>query len=266
MSTHIHPTAIIESGAELGEGVFVGPYSIVGANVSLGDHARLESHVVVTGRTKVGGGTHMFPFASIGHRPQDLKYHGEPSTLEIGCNTTIREYVTVQPGTEHGGMHTKVGDGCLLMASAHVAHDCQIGDHVILGNNAMIAGHCTIEDHVIVSGGSGMHQFVRIGEHAFIGGMTGVGGDVIPFGMVIGNRGWLNGLNVVGLRRRGFDREEIRTISKAYRLLFASEGTLAERIEDVDKMFNESPSVQKVMEFIHAGKDRTLCLPREIDV
>ncbi len=261
MSTTIHPSAVVEQGAQLGEGVSIGPFCHVGENVQLGDHTKLESHVVVAGRTTIGAGCHLFPFASIGHRPQDLKYHGEPSRLEIGNNTTLREYVTVQPGTEHGGMLTKVGDGCLLMASAHVAHDCAIGNSVILGNNAMIAGHCTLEDHVIVSGGSGAHQFVRIGEHAFIGGMTGVGSDVIPYGMVIGNRGWLSGLNIVGLRRRGFDRDEIHTIRQAYRLMFSDEGTLAERIDDVAKMFPDSPSVQRVIEFIRSDSDRTLCLP-----
>lgn len=265
MSTTIHPSALVEPGAELGEGVSIGPFCHVGADVKLGDHSKLESHVVIAGRTTIGGGAHMFPFASIGHRPQDLKYHGEPSTLEIGSHAMIREYVTVQPGTEHGGMITKVGDHCLLMASSHVAHDCHIGNHVILGNNVMIAGHCTVEDHVIVSGGSGAHQFVRIGEHAFIGGMTGVENDVIPYGMVIGNRGWLTGLNIVGLRRRGFDREEVHTIRKAYRLLFSDEGTLAERVDDVAKMFPESPSVQRVIDFIRSRSDRALCLPHSAD-
>lgn len=265
MTTSVHPSSIIEPGAQLGHGVTIGPFCHVGADVSLGDHVKLESHVVVAGRTSIGAGGHLFPFASIGHRPQDLKYHGEPSTLEIGINAMIREYVTVQPGTEHGGMVTKVGDNCLLMASAHVAHDCKVGNQVILGNNVMIAGHCTIEDHVIVSGGSGAHQYVSIGEHAFIGGMTGVGADVIPFGMVIGNRGWLNGLNIVGLRRRGFDREEIHDIRKAYRLLFSSEGTLAERVEDVAKMFPDSASVQRVVAFINSRSDRSLCLPAQVE-
>lgn len=265
MSTTIHPSALVETGAELGEGVSIGPFCHVGSEVKLGDHTKLESHVVVAGRTTIGGGGHLFPFASIGHRPQDLKYHGEPSTLEIGSHAMIREYVTVQPGTEHGGMITKVGDHCLLMASSHMAHDCHVGNHVILGNNVMIAGHCTVEDHVIVSGGSGAHQFVRIGEHAFIGGMTGVENDVIPYGMVIGNRGWLTGLNIVGLRRRGFDREEVHTIRKAYRLLFSDEGTLAERVDDVAKMFPESPSVQRVIDFIRSRSDRSLCLPHTAD-
>lgn len=265
MSTHIHPSALVEEGAQLGEGVTIGAFCHVGAQVELGDHVKLESHVVVAGRTKIGAGGHLFPFASIGHRPQDLKYHGEPSTLEIGTHAMIREYVTVQPGTEHGGMVTKVGDHCLLMASSHVAHDCHVGNHVILGNNAMIAGHCLIEDHVIVSGGSGAHQYVRIGEHAFIGGMTGIENDVIPFGMVIGNRGWLNGLNVIGLRRRGFNREEIHTVRKAYQLLFANEGTLAERVDDVAKMFPDSDSVQRVIAFIKARSDRALCLPDKLD-
>ncbi len=265
MSTTIHPSALVDEGAELGEGVTIGPFCHVGSQVKLGDHTKLESHVVVAGRTTVGAGCHIFPFASIGHRPQDLKYHGEPSTLEIGANTTMREYVTVQPGTEHGGMITRVGEQCLLMASAHVAHDCQVGNQVILGNNVMMAGHCTVEDHVIVSGGSAAHQFVRIGEHAFVGGLTGVENDVIPYGMIIGNRGNLSGLNIVGLRRRGFDRDEIHTIRQAYRLLFSDEGTLAERVEDVSKMFPDSPSVKRVIDFIRSRSDRALCLPHSGD-
>lgn len=265
MSTTIHPSALVEEGAELGEGVSIGPFCHVGSNVKLGDHTKLESHVVVAGRTTIGAGCHIFPFASIGHRPQDLKYHGEPSTLEIGANTTMREYVTVQPGTEHGGMITKVGEQCLLMASAHVAHDCNIGNQVILGNNVMMAGHCTVESHVIVSGGSAAHQFVRIGEHAFVGGLTGVENDVIPYGMVIGNRAALNGLNIVGLRRRGFNRDEVHTIRQAYRLLFSDEGTLAERVDDVAQMFPDSPSVKRVIDFIRSRSDRALCLPHSGD-
>ncbi|MFN3169126.1 MAG: acyl-ACP--UDP-N-acetylglucosamine O-acyltransferase [Hyphomicrobiales bacterium] len=265
MSTTIHPSALVEEGAELGEGVSIGPFCHVGSNVKLGDHTKLESHVVIAGRTTVGAGCHIFPFASIGHRPQDLKYHGEPSTLEIGANTTMREYVTVQPGTEHGGMITKVGEQCLLMASAHVAHDCNIGNQVILGNNVMMAGHCTVESHVIVSGGSAAHQFVRIGEHAFVGGLTGVENDVIPYGMVIGNRAALNGLNIVGLRRRGFNRDEVHTIRQAYRLLFSDEGTLAERVDDVAQMFPDSPSVKRVIDFIRSRSDRALCLPHSGD-
>lgn len=265
MSTTIHPSALVDEGAELGEGVTIGPFCHVGSQVKLGDHTKLESHVVVAGCTTIGAGCHIFPFASIGHRPQDLKYHGEPSTLEIGANTTMREYVTVQPGTEHGGMITRVGEQCLLMASAHVAHDCQVGNQVILGNNVMMAGHCTVEDHVIVSGGSAAHQFVRIGEHAFVGGLTGVENDVIPYGMIIGNRGSLSGLNIVGLRRRGFDRDEIHTIRQAYRLLFSDEGTLAERVEDVSKMFPDSPSVKRVIDFIRSRSDRALCLPHSGD-
>jgi UDP-N-acetylglucosamine acyltransferase len=265
LSTTIHSTALVEDGAQLGEGVSIGPFCHVGGDVVLGDHTKLESHVVVAGRTTIGAGCHLFPFASIGHRPQDLKYHGEPSTLEIGNNTTMREYVTVQPGTEHGGMITKVGEHCLLMASAHVAHDCTIGDQVILGNNVMMAGHCTVENHVIVSGGSAAHQYVRIGEHAFVGGLSGVENDVIPYGMVVGNRASLNGLNIVGLRRRGFDRKEVHTMRQAYRLLFSEEGTLAERVDDVATMFPESPGVQRIIDFIRSRSDRALCLPHAGD-
>lgn len=265
MAVSIHPTALVEDGAQLGEDVSIGPYCLVGPHVTLGDQSKLESHVVIAGRTTIGPKAHLFPFASIGHRPQDLKFKGEPSTLEIGAGVVLREYVTVQPGTEHGGMRTLVGDNCLLMGSAHVAHDCHVGSNVIIGQNAMIAGHCRIEDHVIISGGCGLHQFVRIGEHAFIGGLTGVENDVIPFGMVIGNRGSLSGLNIVGLKRRGFNRDDIHTLRKAYRLLFSNEGTLSERVDDVSKMFSENPAVNRVLEFIHSRSDRALCLPDQVE-
>ena len=261
MTAPIHPTAIVGEGAEIADDVCIGPYCVIGSNVSIGPGSRLESHVVVEGRTTIGARCHLFPFASIGHRPQDLKYHGEQSTLEIGDDTVLREYVTVQPGTEHGGMHTKVGRQCLLMASAHVAHDCTIGDGVILGNNVMIAGHCSVGDMVIVSGGSAAVQFVRIGDHAFVGGMTGVKDDVIPYGLVRGNPGFLRGLNVVGLKRRGFDKEAVHALRRAYRMIFSEEGTLAERVEDAKGMFADNETIQQMVAFIQMNSDRPLTLP-----
>ncbi len=261
--TLIHPTAIVEAGAALGQGVRLGPFCLVGAQAKLGDGVELISHAVVTGRTTIGEGTRIFPFASIGHRPQDLKYKGEPSTLVIGRRNTIREYVTMNPGTEGGGMITRVGDDCLFMASAHVAHDCHIGNKVVLANNVSLAGHITIQDHVIVSGNSAVQQFVRIGESAMVGGMSGVERDVIPYGMVIGDRARLVGLNLVGLQRRGFGRDEIETLRAAYDLLFGQEsGTLSDRVAEVAARFAEARLVQNVVEFIRADNKRGLVQPK----
>jgi UDP-N-acetylglucosamine acyltransferase len=250
----VHPTAIVEPGAQLGEGVVVGPYSIVGGDVVLGDGVEVISHAVVTGRTTIGPRTRIFPFASIGHRPQDLKYAGEESTLRIGADATIREHVTINPGTRGGGMETVVGDRCLLMIGVHIGHDCKIGNDVVLSNNTGIAGHGIIDDYVIISGHSGTVQFVHIGPHAFIGGQTKVEKDVIPYGMVNGNPATLSGLNLVGLKRRGFDREAIHRLRAAYRMIFASEGALQERVDDASELFADEPLVQDVVRFISAAK------------
>lgn len=258
---NIHATAVVDPGAELGAGVEIGPFCLVGPEVSLGDGVVLHSHAVVTGRSVLGPECEVFPFASIGHAPQDQKYRGEPSRLEIGSKTVIREHVTISPGTEGGGMVTKVGSNCLLMVGSHVAHDCRVGDHVILVNNATLAGHVSIGDHAILGGLSAVHQFVRIGAYAFVGGMSGVERDVIPFGMVMGNRAHLSGLNIVGLKRHGFSREQIHGLRQAYRMLFASEGTLMERLEDVAKMFSANPLVQQIVEFITSHSDRSFCVP-----
>jgi len=259
--SNIHTTAIIEPGAELGEGVVIGPYSFVGSGVVLGENVRLLSHVVVTGRTTVGEGTTIYPFASIGHQPQDLKYKGETSTLEIGNNNTIREHVTMNPGTEGGGMVTRVGDACLFMVGSHVAHDCHIGNNVIMANNATLGGHVAVGDFAVLGGLCGVHQFVRIGPHAMIGGMSGVENDVIPYGSVMGNRACMSGLNIVGLKRRGFTREVIHTLRTAYRLLFAQEGTLSERVDDVAEMFNENEPVMEIVAFIREDSSRAVCQP-----
>jgi UDP-N-acetylglucosamine acyltransferase len=261
--TVIHPSAIIESGAKIGNGVRIGPFCMVGADVELGEGSELHSHVVLAGRTSIGPRARIFPFASVGHRPQDLKYAGEPSTLVIGADCTIREGVTMNPGTAGGIMTTAVGDRCLFLANSHVAHDCRVGNDVIFSNGVMLAGHCTIGDFVIVGGGAGVHQFVRIGSHAFIGGMSALENDVIPYGMAIGNRAHLAGLNIIGLRRRGFGREQIHDLRRAYRLLFAQEGTLSERVEDVAMEFAQHPIVHEILDFIRDGKDRALCTPRD---
>lgn len=261
--TRIHPTAIIETGAELGPGVIVGPFCHVGPRVTLGANCELVSHAVVWGNTSVGAGTRIFPFASIGHQPQDLKFHGEDSRLEIGESCLIREGVTMNPGTEGGGLLTKVGDRSVFLANSHVAHDAIIGSNVILSNNVMIAGHVTVGDFCILGGGSAVHQFVRIGDHAFIGGLAGLEHDLIPYGMALGNRAALAGLNLVGLKRRGFTREAIHDLRRAYRLLFAQEGTLKERVEDVAEEFATHPQVHEILDFIRAGGDRALCTPRD---
>ena len=261
--TFIHPSAVVEDGAKIGAGVRIGPFCMVGPDVELGEGCELISHVAVAGRTAIGPRTKIYPFASIGHAPQDLKYAGEPSTLQIGADCTIREGVTINPGTAGGLMKTTVGDRCLLLANAHIAHDCTVGNNVIMSNAAMLAGHCTVEDFVILGGGAGVHQFVRIGQHAFIGGMSALENDVIPYGMAVGNRAYLAGLNIIGLRRRGFTREQIHDIRRAYRLLFADEGTLSERVEDVAGEFDSHPFVHEILDFIRAGGDRAICTPRD---
>jgi UDP-N-acetylglucosamine acyltransferase len=260
--TNIHPTAVVDSKAEIAESAVIGPFCVVGPDVRLGESVELVSHVAVAGRTTIGDGTRIFPFASIGHPPQDLKYKGEPSTLEVGKNNQIREHVTMNPGTEGGGMVTRVGDNCLFMASAHVAHDCILGDHVIMANNATLAGHVMVGEYAFLGGLSAVHQFVRIGKHAMIGGMSGVEADVIPFGMVIGNRAYLNGLNIVGLKRRGFSRDDIHTLRNAYRLMFAPEGTLQERLSDVEEQFQSNPVVMEILAFIRAESSRSLVTPK----
>jgi UDP-N-acetylglucosamine acyltransferase len=258
----IHPTAVIDPGAEIGHNVEIGPFCCIGAHVVLNDGVKLMSHVVVTGRTTVGAGTRIFPFASIGHQPQDLKYRGEPSSLVIGANNTIREYVTMNPGTEGGHMVTRIGDNCLFMASSHVAHDCTLGNNVILANCATLGGHVEVQDFAILSGLSAVHQFCRIGRHAIVGGMSGVEQDVIPYGLVVGNRARLAGLNIVGLKRRGFTRADITALRKAYRLLFAEEGTMTERLADVAEMYKDLQPVMDIVDFIRADSSRAICQPR----
>lgn len=257
----IHPSAVVEDGARLGEGVRIGPFCHVGPDVSLGEGVELVSHAAVHGRTTIGARTRIFPFASIGHQPQDLKYKGEPSTLTVGADCLIREGVTMNPGTEGGRMTTTVGDKCTFLANSHVGHDCQVGSNVILSNNVMLAGHVTIGDFVICGGGAAVIQFARVGSHAFVGGLSGLENDLIPYGLAMGNRAHLAGLNLVGLRRRGFSREAIHDLRRAYRLLFAAEGTLKERVEDVAAEFGEHPQVHEILDFIRDGGDRAICTP-----
>ncbi|MDA0663813.1 MAG: acyl-ACP--UDP-N-acetylglucosamine O-acyltransferase [Proteobacteria bacterium] len=260
--TDIHPTAIVDPAASLGDDVAIGPYCIVGGDAVLGDRVRLHSHVVIGGKTDIGAETEIFPFASIGLVPQDLKYSGEESTLVIGCRNRIREYVTMNPGTADGGMVTRVGDDCLFMVSAHVAHDCIVGNNVILANNATLGGHVVVGDFAILGGLSAVHQFVRIGRHAIIGGMSGVENDVIPYGSVVGDRGQLSGLNIIGLKRRNFANKEIHNLRTAYRMLFAEEGTMVERVDDVSSIFGDNAVIMEIVEFMRATSQRGLTQPR----
>lgn len=257
----IHPTAVVDSGAKIADGCFIGPYCVIGPQVELGESVRLHSHVVIDGRTRIGARTQVFPFSSIGQPPQDLKYKGEPSELHIGTDNIIREHVTMNPGTEGGGMVTTIGNGCLFMPGSHVAHDCRIGDQVIMANNATLAGHVTLEDHVIMGGLSGAQQFVRIGRGAIIGAMAGAKSDVIPFGMVMGRPGLLAGLNLVGLKRAGVEAKEIQDLLKAYDALFSGEGTFAERIDAVAETYGSRPTVETVIRFLRAETSRPILQP-----
>lgn len=257
----IHPSSVVDPKAEL-EDVYVGPFCQIDAGVRIGRGSRLESHVVVAGRTTLGEGCRVFPFACLGHRPQDLKYRGEESDLVIGSNNQIREHVTMHPGTAHGGGVTRVGNDGLFMAGVHIAHDCQVGNGVIMANNATLAGHVELQDFAFLGGLSAVHQFVRIGRQAMIGGLAGVEADVIPYGMVLGNRAYLNGLNIIGMKRRGVDREDIQELRNAYRALFVTDGTFASRLRDVAEHYEAHPRVIEIIDFIRTGDNRSICLPK----
>ncbi|HEY6433434.1 MAG TPA: acyl-ACP--UDP-N-acetylglucosamine O-acyltransferase, partial [Acetobacteraceae bacterium] len=229
----IHPTAVVARGAELGRGVRIGPFCSVGPHVVIEDGARLISHVVVDGHTNIGRDVVLYPFCTVGLEPQDLKYRGEPTRCEIGDRTHVREHCTIHRGTVTGKRITRVGADCMLMAVAHVAHDCTVGQHVIIANNVVMGGHVSIADHAVIGGSAAIHQYVRIGRAAMIGGVSGVEADVIPFGSVIGNRARLAGLNVIGLKRRGFDKEQIMTLRAAFQCLFGPQGVFADRLAQV---------------------------------
>ncbi|SNS98864.1 MULTISPECIES: acyl-ACP--UDP-N-acetylglucosamine O-acyltransferase [unclassified Azospirillum] len=263
MTSFIHPSAIVDSAAQIGNDVHIGPFCVVGPDVVLGDHVRLVSHVAVDGRTRIGPGTVVYPFASLGHPPQDLKYKGEPSELIIGSNNKIREQVTMNPGTEGGGMVTRVGNGGLFMVGVHIGHDCIVGDNVIFANNATLGGHVEVGDYAVLGGLSAVHQWVRIGAHAMIGGMSGVEADVIPYGLVKGERAFLAGLNLVGLERRGFNREQIGALRNGFKRIFtAGEGTMAERMEAAAAEFADSDLVAAMLDFLAKRGSRALTLPR----
>ncbi len=219
----IHKTAIIDNKAKVSSSVNIGPYSVIGPNVEIGEDVIIHSHVNISGNTKIGSGNKIYPFASIGNDPQDLKYNGEKTKLIIGKNNKIREYVTIHPGTEGGGGLTKIGDNCLFMISSHVAHDCLIGNDVIIANNVPLGGHVTIEDNVVIGGNSAVQQFTRIGRLAMIGGMTGVLKDVIPFGLSFGNRNYLRGINLIGLKRSKYESKKILELDQAFKKIFSSD-------------------------------------------
>jgi UDP-N-acetylglucosamine acyltransferase len=258
---NIHATAVVDPSAKLGTDVEIGPFCVIGPDVELGDGVVVRSHAVIEGRTTLGERCQVYPFVSIGQTPQDVRFHSEPSTLTIGPNTVLREHVSIHPGTEGGHMTTTVGANCLLMIGAHVAHDCALGDNVTMVNGATLGGHVSIGEGAIIGGLSAVHQFVRIGAYAFVGGMTGITADVIPFGMAIGNRANLFGLNIIGMKRKGLPREQIHELRQAYRMLFSSEGTLKERLEDVESMFAANPLARQIIDFMKTDSDRSFCVP-----
>lgn len=257
----IHPSAVIEVGAQIGPRCTVGPFSIIGPKVRLGAGVQVKSHAVVTGWTDVGDDTVIFPYACVGEIPQDLKYRGEETRLIVGARCRIREGATLNTGTEGGGGITRVGDDCLIMTGAHVGHDAQLGNRIVLANGVAIAGHCIIGDDVVIGGLSGIHQFVRIGHGAMIGALTMVTNDVIPFGMVQGPRGVLDGLNLIGLKRRGLDRSDITALRAAYAALCDDQGSLAERARAL-LAAGPNTHVREVLEFILSDSDRSLLPPK----
>ena len=250
----IHPSAVVSGSARIGEGVKIGPYCVVDEHVEIGDGCELISHVVVTGHTRIGARNRIFPFASIGHAPQDLKYHGEPSKVVIGDDNTIRESVTINPGTEGGGMLTQIGNNNLLMAYCHVAHDCLLGNDIVMANNATLAGHVEVHDGAIIGGMSAIHQFLRIGKYSMIGGMSGVVKDIPPYCLAAGGyRPGLAGLNLVGLRRRGFSKDRIATLKEVYRILLQSSGKMDERLDEATEVADGDEAGLHLIEFIRSG-------------
>ena len=256
----IHSTAIIDSKAKISKSAKIGAYSVIGPDVEIGNDSIIHAQVNISGKTKIGNNNVIYPFASIGNDPQDLKYNGEKTELIIGNNNKIREYVTIHPGTIGGGGLTKIGDNCLFMISSHIAHDCNVGNNVIIANNVPLGGHVSIEDNVVIGGNSAVQQFTRIGKMAMIGGMTGVLNDVIPYGLSIGNRNSLQGLNLIGLRRAKFDNKDILGLSDAYKQIFASKN-LTENINKLNGSFEGNPLVKEVIEFITKDKKRSICTP-----
>ena len=256
----IHKTAIVDPKAKISSNVNIGAYSIIGPNVEIGENSIIDSHVSIIGNTKIGKGNKIFSFASIGSDPQDLKFDGEETKLEIGDNNKIREYVTINPGTKGGGGLTKVGSNCLFMVSSHIAHDCLVEDNVILANNVPLGGHAHVEQNVIIGGNSAVQQFTRVGKFAMIGGMCGVVRDIIPYAMVHGNRSILQGLNLIGLRRKNIPNKDILVLSEAYKQIFINEN-LTENLKNLNQDYKKNELVKDVVEFLEKNKKRPICTP-----
>ena len=256
----IHKTAIVNKNAQISSNVEIGPYSIIGPNVKINENVRIQSHVNITGHTVIGKENQIYPFASIGNDPQDMKYNGEKTELIIGDKNIIREYTTINPGTSHGGGITKVGNNNLIMIGAHIAHDCIIGNNIVIANNAAIAGHAEIQDYVILGGNCGVHQFTRIGKMAMIGGMTGVSRDIIPYALSTGNRNVLNGINIVGLRRLNIPNKDIISLTDAYKYIFRTEN-LSENLKNLKSDIIKNNLVMEIIEFINKDKKRPICTP-----
>ncbi|MFT6077039.1 MAG: UDP-N-acetylglucosamine acyltransferase [Myxococcota bacterium] len=263
MTNQIHTTAIIEDGAKIGENVSIGPYCVIGKDVSIADGTSIKSHVVIEGITQIGENNVIFQFASIGAVPQDLKFGGEPSRTIIGNNNNIREFVTIHAGTKGGMMETRIGNNCLIMAYCHVAHDCVVKNNVVLANNATLAGHVVVEDNVIIGGLSAIHQFVRIGTGAMIGGMSGVESDVIPYGVVVGERANLAGLNLIGLRRQNLEKSDINSLRAFYKDLFNKDGkNLGQKVDELAPKYKTSKLSGEVIEFLKSETSRSFCQPK----
>jgi UDP-N-acetylglucosamine acyltransferase len=258
----IHKTSVVDKNAKVSQTAEIGPYAVIGSGVEIHDEVEIHSHVNIVGDTKIGKGTKIFPFASIGTQPQDLKYKGEKSSLVIGNNNIIREYVTINPGTQAGGMITKIGNNCLFMISSHIAHDCQIGNNVVIANNVPLGGHVIVEDSVTIGGNSAVQQYTRIGRLAMVGGMTGVLKDVIPFGLSFGNRNYLKGINIIGLRRNRYENKTIMELNEAYKKIFSSKN-LHENLNKISGEFKDNKLVKEVTEFISKDKKRPICSPLE---
>ena len=256
----IHKTCIIDNKAKISKNVKIGPYCVIGPNVELGENVEIYSHVNISGNTKIGAKTKIYPFASIGTDPQDLKFKGEKNNLLIGKENVIREYVTINPGTEKGGSSTIIGDNCLFMISSHIAHDCKVGNNVVIANNVPLGGHAIIEDSVIIGGNSAVQQFTRIGRMAMVGGMTGVLKDVIPFGLSFGNRNYLKGLNLIGLRRNKYENKIIMELSEAYKKIFST-GNLHTNVSKINGEYKNNNLVKEVTTFIMKDKKRPICSP-----
>ena len=261
MADRIHPTAIIDKGASIADDVTIGCYSFIGADVTLNEGCVLHSHVVIDGRTTLGKNNEVYPFAVLGKAPQHIKYEGEPSMLEIGDNNVIRESVTIHRGTAVGTMKTVIGDNNNFFAGVHIAHDCIIANNTIFVNDSMAGGHAEVDDFAYISSNSGIRQFVRIGKYAMVAPTAAITSDVIPFGFAFGVKPALSGLNLIGLRRRGFSKEQIDTLRRAYRLLFASEGIFKDRLKEAEVLYGKDENVASILAFIKAGGDKPLCHP-----